>query len=88
MAVHDMGGGSFYVWVKNVSRQIITTHPDHFTLIENDNNEMRCNINESLDSVLEPGSISHGRIEYDKTLIPRELIFENRESGRISKTFD
>jgi hypothetical protein len=88
MAVHDMGGGSFYVWVKNVSRQIITTHPDHFTLIENDNNEMRCNINESLDSVLEPGSISHGRIEYDKTLIPRVLIFENRESGRISKTFD
>ena len=88
MAVHDMGSGSLYVWVKNVSRQIITTHPDHFTLIDNDNNKIDCNISESLDSVLEPGSISHGRIEYDKTLIPRELIFENRESGHISKTFD
>ena len=88
MAVHDMGSGSFYVWVKNVSRQIITTHPDHFTLIDNDNNKIPCKISDSLDSVLEPGSISHGRIEYDKTLIPRELIFENRESGRISKTFD
>lgn len=88
MAVHDMGSGSFYIWVKNVSRQIITTHPDHFTLIDNDNHKIRCNSSESLDSVLEPGSISHGRIEYDKTLIPKELIFENRESGRISKTFD
>lgn len=88
MAVHDMGSGSFYIWVKNVSRQIITTHPDHFTMIDYDNKKIRCNISESLDSVLEPGSISHGRIEYDKTLIPKELIFENRESGHISKTFD
>jgi hypothetical protein len=88
MAIHDMGSGSLYVWVKNVSRQIITTHPDYFTLIDTDSNEMQCNISASLDSVLEPGSISHGRIEYDETIIPKELIFENRESGRISKPFD
>ena len=88
MAIHDMGSGSLYVWVKNVSRQIITTHPDYFTLIDTDSNEMQCNISESLDSVLEPGSISHGRIEYDEAIIPKELIFENRESGRISKPFD
>ena len=88
IAVHDMGNGSLYVWVKNVSRQIITTHPDYFTLLDKDNNKIRCDISDSLDSVLEPGSISHGRIEYAKTVIPRELIFENRESGRISKTFD
>lgn len=88
MAVHDMGSGSLYVWVKNVSRQIITTHPDYFTLMDSDKQAIRCKISDSLDSVLEPGSISHGRIEYDETHIPRTLIFENRESGRISKTFD
>jgi hypothetical protein len=88
MAIHDMGNGALYVWVKNVSRQIITTHPDYFTLINIDDNKMPCDINDSLDSVLEPGSISHGRIEYDKTVIPKELIFENRESGHISKTFE
>lgn len=88
MAVHDMGSGSLYVWVKNVSRQIITTHPDYFTLLGSDNQKMPCEISASLDSVLEPGSISHGRIEYDKALIPKALIFENRESGRISKTFN
>jgi outer membrane protein assembly factor BamE (lipoprotein component of BamABCDE complex) len=88
MAVHDMGNGSLYVWIKNVSRQIITTHPDYFTLIDSDNQKMRCEISDSLDSVLEPGSISHGKIEYDKSVIPKELIFENRESGRISKSFE
>jgi hypothetical protein len=87
MAVHDMGPGTLYVWVKNVSRQIITTHPDHFTLFDSRNNKVRCQISASLDSVLEPGSISHGKIEYSDTLFPKELIFRNRESGRISKSF-
>lgn len=87
MAVHDMGPGSLYVWVKNVSRQIITTHPDHFTLKDSQSNTVRCKISPSLDSVLEPGSISHGKIEYKDDIFPRELIFHNRESGRISKSF-
>ena len=87
MAVHDMGPGSLYVWVKNVSRQIITTHPDHFTLLDNDNNSIRCEVSNSLDSVLEPGSISHGKLEYNDDIQPKELIFRNRESGRISKVF-
>lgn len=87
MAVHDMGNGLLYVWVKNVSKQIITTHPDHFTLVDRENNTVPCKIGDSLDSVLEPGSISHGKIEYSRDIEPRELIFQNRESGRISKSF-
>jgi hypothetical protein len=87
MAVHDMGNGSLYVWVKNVSRQIITTHPDHFTLTDSENNVVAGEISDSLDSVLEPGSISHGKIEYSREVQPKELIFQNRESGRISKSF-
>ncbi len=87
MAVHDMGAGSLYVWVKNVSNQIITTHPDHFTLLDSHNLEIACDISDSLDSVLEPGSISHGKIEYSSERVPQELIFQNRESGRINKSF-
>lgn len=87
MAVHDMGPGSLYVWVKNVSRQIITTHPDHFTLLDSNNNSTHCEVSNSLDSVLEPGSISHGKIQYSDDIEPKELIFRNRESGRISKVF-
>jgi hypothetical protein len=87
MAVHDMGNGTLYVWVKNVSKQIITTHPDHFTLMDSENNKVRCAISDSLDSVLEPGSISHGKMEYQQEIEPKELIFQNRESGRISKSF-
>jgi len=87
MAVHDMGNGSLYVWVKNVSNQIITTHPDHFTLVDSENNPVACEISDSFDSVLEPGSISHGKIEYSREIEPRELIFQNQESGRISKSF-
>jgi hypothetical protein len=87
MTVHDMGNGSFYVWVKNVSNQIITTHPDYFTLIDSENNPVACEISDSFDSVLEPGSISHGKIEYNREIEPKELIFQNRESGRISKSF-
>ncbi len=88
MAVHDMGPGSLYVWVKNVSRQIITTHPDHFTLMDNNDLATPCEVSNSLDSVLEPGSISHGKIEYNADIYPQELLFRNRESGRISKVFD
>ncbi len=87
MAVHDMGDGSLYVWVKNVSNQIITTHPDYFTLLDGDDEPMSCEISDSLDSVLEPGSLSHGKITYDDSIIPKELIFQNREAGRISKSF-
>jgi len=87
MAVHDMGNGSLYVWVKNVGKQIITTHPDNFTLVDIENNEVTCEISDSLDSVLEPGSISHGKIEYSQEIEPMALIFQNRESGRISKSF-
>jgi hypothetical protein len=87
MAVHDMGSGSLYVWVKNISDQIITTHPDYFKLVDSDGNTVRCEISSSLDTVLEPGSISHGKIQYDKQIEPKELIFQNRESGRISKSF-
>jgi hypothetical protein len=87
MAVHDMGPGSLYVWVKNISDQIITTHPDYFSLVDSDDNTVRCEISGSLDAVLEPGSISHGRIQYGKEIEPKALIFQNRESGRISKSF-
>lgn len=87
MAVHDMGNGSLYVWVKNVSNQIITTHPDNFTLVDSENNTVTGEISNSLDSVLEPGSISHGKIEYSQEIEPKELIFQNRESGRITKSF-
>ena len=87
MAVHDLGPGSLYVWIKNVSRQIITTHPDHFTLLDNNNKPARCDVSSSLDSVLEPGSISHGKIEYSEAIMPSELVFRNRESGRVSKSF-
>ena len=87
MAVHDMGPGSLYVWVKNISKQIITTHPDHFTLLDRQNKPARCDVSSSLDSVLEPGSISHGKIEYSDAIMPSELVFRNRESGQISKSF-
>lgn len=87
IAVHDMGNGSLYVWVKNVSGQIITTHPDYFTLVDSDGNKIELRISDTLDSVLEPGSISHGRIEFNGEVLPRELIFENPEAGRVSKSF-
>jgi len=87
MAVQDMGNGSLYVWVKNVSKQIITTHPDHFTLVDSANNKTSCQISASLNSVLEPGSISHGQVNFSKEIKPKELIFQSQKSGRISKLF-
>lgn len=87
MALHDMGNGSLYVWVKNVGSRIITTHPDHFTLLDGDDRTVACEISDSLDSVLEPGGISHGKIDYDPEVEPKALIFENRESGKVTKTF-
>jgi outer membrane protein assembly factor BamE (lipoprotein component of BamABCDE complex) len=87
MAVHDMGNGVLYVWVKNVSQQVITTNPDNFTLMDSQDHKARCDISNSLDRVLEPGSISQGKIQYDRQIIPKALIFQNGESGRISKSF-
>lgn len=88
VAVHDMGSGSLYVWVKNVGRQMITTHPDHFTLVDRLDQPIPCSVSDSLDSVLSPGGISHGRIEYDREVQPKALIFQNRESGRVVKSFE
>ncbi|MFO7643100.1 MAG: hypothetical protein R6W95_01840 [Desulfosarcina sp.] len=87
MAVHDMGNGSLYVWLKNVSRQIFTTHPDHFSLVDSQSQSMPCQVDDSLDRVLEPGGIAHGRIAYSRQAQPGALVFENREAGRIIKPF-
>ena len=87
VAVHDMGNGSLYVWVKNTGSQVITTHPDHFTLVDDDDNALEAEISDSLDRVLEPGGISHGRIVYRSDAMVKALIFENPASGRITKSF-
>lgn len=86
IAVHDLGGGSLYVWVKNISQQVITTYPDHFTLKDIKGRPMACKVNSSLDSVLEPGNISHGKITFDKNVTPGVLIFINKEAGQIVKS--
>jgi hypothetical protein len=87
MAVQDMGNGSLYVWVKNVSKRTITTHPGYFTLLDTANNITSCEISASLNSVLEPGSISHGQVNFSMEIKPKELIFQSQKSGRISKLF-
>jgi hypothetical protein len=70
MAVHDMGNGSLYVWVKNVSQ----TNYHHASRLFyprwiSENNVVKREISDSLDSVLEPGSISHGKIEYSREIV-------------------
>lgn len=87
VAVHDMGNGSLYVWVKNTGSQVITTHPDHFTLLGDDDNVLEAEISGSLDRVVEPGGISHGRIAYRPDVMIKALIFDNPASGRITKPF-
>ncbi len=87
VAVHDMGNGSVYVWVKNTGSQVITTHPDHFTLVGEDDKALETEISDSLDRVVEPGGISHGRIVYRSDAMIQALIFENPASGRITKSF-
>jgi hypothetical protein len=87
MAVQDMGKGSLYVWVKNISQQIIAVHPDQFSLVASDNKKRQCQPSDSLDCLLEPGSISHGNISYSKSIVPKELILQILESDQISKSF-
>lgn len=86
MAVEDMGKGSLYVWVKNVSQKFIIVHPDYFSLMEADNKKARCQISDSLNSILEPGSLSHGKISYSEEIIPKELILHILDSDQIKKS--
>ncbi len=87
VAVHDMGNGSLYVWVKNTGNQVITTHPDHFSLVGDDDAVLEAEISDSLDRVVEPGGISHGRIVYRSDAMIKALIFDNPASGQITKSF-
>jgi hypothetical protein len=87
MAIQDMGDGSLYVWVRNVSQRILTVHPEHFSLVDNNHNKTRCQISDSLGSTLVPGSISHGEISYRKDIIPKNLILQIPGSAQIKKNF-
>ena len=88
MAVHDMGGGALYVWIKNVGKQVITTHPDYLTLLDMNGKTVSCQISDSFDSVLEPGSIAHGKIDFEKSVVPGRLVLNLNDGQRIEKSFE
>lgn len=87
IAVHDMGSGWLYIWLKNTGKQTITSHPDYFTLLDRKKRPIQCSFEKNLEAVLEPGDIAHGKIKLEKDAHPKELIFENNEAGKIKKAF-
>ncbi len=87
IAIHDMGNGSLYIWLKNTGTQTITSHPDYFTLIDQNEEKIGCRFAPGFDAVIEPGDIAHGKVKCLSVLKLKRLIFKNNEAGIVIKDF-
>lgn len=87
VAVHDMGNGTLYIWLKNVGTQTITSHPDYFTIVDQNEEKIGCRFASGFDAVIEPGDIAHGKVKCLSALKLKRLIFKNNEAGIVVKDF-
>ncbi len=91
MAVRDDGRSGnerrFYVWIKNVSSQVVSVDASYFTLIGKDNRSYRFLSSDMISVNLQPGTETEGRVSFKTRSLPQKLIFANDNIGTISRLF-
>jgi len=83
MAMKILGGGKFYVWLKNTGKDPIQIRPDQFVLLDEAGRSFDCFRCLDMRTDLIAGGQVEGRISFDAYTSPRELVFSHPSAGKV-----
>lgn len=87
MAIENLGGGSFHVWIENRLTSPIRVSPRHFTLVCTNNARFAVYQSKDFNDTVAPGGVIDGRLAFDAYCPPREIIFAHPATGRLTRVF-
>jgi len=83
LAMKILGGGKFYVWLKNTGTDLIQIRPDHFVLLDEAGRSYDCYRCRDMVTDLIAGGQVEGRTSFDAITGPRELVFNHPSAGKV-----
>ncbi|MFH1984627.1 MAG: hypothetical protein ABIL58_22520 [Pseudomonadota bacterium] len=87
MAIENLGGGKFHVWIENRLTAPIRVTPRHFTLVCTNNARFAVYQSKDFNDTVAPGKVIDGRLAFDAYCPAREMIFTHPATGRITRVF-
>ena len=87
MAIENLGGGQFHVWIENRLLSPIEVTPGHFTLVCTNKSRFAVYQTKDFNDTVAPGEIIDGRLAFDAYCPPREIVFAHPSTGRLTRVF-
>jgi hypothetical protein len=87
MAVHELGDGEIYVWVKNLSSAELLLVASQYRLLDTDEKPITHRVDAELQGPLASGGIAYGKLILDDKTRPSRLVLEHPKAGTIEKWF-
>lgn len=87
MAIENLGGGQFHVWIENRLPAPIKIAPRHFTLVCTNDSRFAVYQTKDFNDTVSAGEIIDGRLAFDAYCPPREIVFSHPSAGRLTRVF-
>ena len=87
IALENLGGGNFHVWVESRLKTALRIQPRHFTLVCTNGARFAVYQSKDLTDTIAPGKVIDGRLSFDAYCPPREMVFNHPATGRITRAF-
>lgn len=85
MAVKILGNGKYHIWLKNTGDKPFRVEAAQFFLSCKKGNRYKIYSSRDFGRDLEPGAISEGRVIFNITCTPREIIYANPGVATVSR---
>jgi outer membrane protein assembly factor BamE (lipoprotein component of BamABCDE complex) len=87
MAVHELGDGEIYVWVKNLSTGELLLVASQYRLLDANEKPIAHKVGAELQGPLASGGIAYGKLTLDPKTRPSRLVLAHPTAGTIEKWF-
>jgi hypothetical protein len=86
MAAKILGNGKFYIWLKNIGKTPFKVTAEQFFLSCKKGKRFKIYSSRDFGRELKPGAIIEGRVTFNITCNPREIVYANPRVGTLSRT--
>lgn len=87
MALHQLGRGALYLWLKNLSDKSLSLEAGHYHMLDPEGGTIPLQVSVELQGRLAPGGIAYGKLTYSEEVSPERLRFDHPGTGAIEKRF-